>query len=375
MAEQRVVAEDHSQMLLPISELRPLAESELQPMISATSRLDSFHLERRETHPLPDAQDLPESIYGAAMMATLRSSQTKHAASAVHGVTSLVFICLVFNILMQFYVLYCTKLYVCTPAVNAVRALYAKFHREVFEDGVLSMELFGEFEDVEALCQIPLSQPLFFLSILVVWTCTCWVDLSESVQYLQLWFMLDRPEKGQKTKVETTDDTVVATSASLQTKATVICCVLLPKIGIACYLWLLGARWLVATTSFQDLMLNAVALSFITGLDELIYSAVFPEDIKALVQMYKIARPGGTPALASPSKAGVGSDDAYMLLARKHNRQTLKRIVCMILTMLSLVALPVVYLRYLQQVLPGYKWDVHGPCESRMSALLHVDLN
>mmetsp|Transcript_25935 Transcript_25935/g.86367 ORF Transcript_25935/g.86367 Transcript_25935/m.86367 type:complete len:92 (-) Transcript_25935:57-332(-) len=91
--------------------------------------------------------------------------------------------------------------------------------------------------------------------------------------------------------------------------------------------------------------------------------------------MYKIARPGGTPALASPSKAGVGSDDAYMLLARKHNRQTLKRIVCMILTMLSLVALPVVYLRYLQQVLPGYKWDVHGPCESRMSALLHVDLN
>jgi len=373
MAEQRVVAEDHSQRLLPISELRPLAESELQPMISATSRLDSFHLERRETHPLPDAQDLPESIYGAAMMATLRSSQTKHAASAVHGVTSLVFICLVFNILMQFYVLYCTKLYVCTPAVNAVRALYAKFHREVFEDGVLSMELFGEFEDVEALCQIPLSQPLFFLSILVVWTCTCWVDLSESVQYLQLWFMLDRPEKGQKTKVETTDDTVVATSASLQTKATVICCVLLPKIGIACYLWLLGARWLVATTSFQDLMLNAVALSFITGLDELIYSAVFPEDIKALVQMYKIARPGPE-SVASPSKAAtVGGDDAHTVIMRRHSRQTLKRIFCMLLTMLSLLVLPMIYMRFLQQVLPGYKWDVHGPCESRISNLMHAD--
>jgi len=373
MAEQRVVAEDHWQMLLPISELRPLAESELQPMISATSRLDSFHLERRETHPLPDAQDLPESIYGAAMMATLRSSQTKHAASAVHGVTSLVFICLVFNILMQFYVLYCTKLYVCTPAVNAVRALYAKFHREVFEDGVLSMELFGEFEDVEALCQIPLSQPLFFLSILVVWTCTCWVDLSESVQYLQLWFMLDRPENGQKTKVETTDDTVVATSASLQTKATVICCVLLPKIGIACYLWLLGARWLVATTSFQDLMLNAVALSFITGLDELIYSAVLPEDIKALVQMYKIARPCGE-SVASPSKAAtIGGDDAYTVIMRRHSRQTLKRIFCMLLTMLSLLVLPMIYMRFLQQVLPGYKWDVHGPCESRISSLMHAN--
>jgi len=373
MAEQRVVAEDHWQMLLPISELRPLAESELQPMISATSRLDSFHLERRETHPLPDAQDLPESIYGAAMMATLRSSQTKHAASAVHGVTSLVFICLVFNILMQFYVLYCTKLYVCTPAVNAVRALYAKFHREVFEDGVLSMELFGEFEDVEALCQIPLSQPLFFLSILVVWTCTCWVDLSESVQYLQLWFMLDRPENGQKTKVETTDDTVVATSASLQTKATVICCVLLPKIGIACYLWLLGARWLVATTSFQDLMLNAVALSFITGLDELIYSAVIPEDIKALVQMYKIARPGPE-SVASPSKAAtVVGDDAYTVIMRRHSRQTLKRIFCMLLTMLSLLVLPMIYMRFLQQVLPGYKWDIHGPCESRISDLMHAD--
>merc|ERR1719356_1909567 len=61
-------------------------------------------------------KDLPENIYGAAMMAIIRSTQSYHGA--VHGVTFCVFAGLVLNVLMQFYVLWCTRLYICVPAVS-----------------------------------------------------------------------------------------------------------------------------------------------------------------------------------------------------------------------------------------------------------------
>lgn len=64
-----------------------------------------------------------------------------------------------------------------------------------------------------------------------------------------------------------------------------------PEVVIAVVLWWLGSSWLVSTTSFQDLLLNAVALAFVTELDELIYKVLVPEDIKATVQSYAISRP------------------------------------------------------------------------------------
>merc|ERR1719401_2608255 len=93
------------------------------------------------------------------------------------------------------------------------------------------------------------------------------------------------------TTVEDSEGHVLITAADRKTKAFAIAMIFVPKIIIAVYLWLLGARWLIATTSFQDLLLNAVALAFITELDELVYQALVPDDIHVLVQSYKIAKP------------------------------------------------------------------------------------
>merc|ERR1712217_450931 len=128
------------------------------------------------------------------------------------------------------------------------------------------------------------------MDVLIVWTATCWVDLLETFPFMSLWWSLDRPIHDDMTVVEDDDDNVVLTAADRRTKGIVIGTILVPKVVIAIYLWWLGARWLVATTSFQELLLNAVALAFITELDELIYLAMVPEDIQMLVQSYKIAR-------------------------------------------------------------------------------------
>lgn len=250
-------------------------------MAIAKHEFDMFHT--------PAAGNLPESIYGAAMMTVIRSSQTR--SRTVHGVTICVLGGLALNIVMQFYVLYCTRLYICVPAIKAVRGLYMQYHDEVFAGGLFSDEAWASFTRSEELCQIPLSQPLFFVAVLICWTGTIWADLLESFHYISLWGSLCKPSSSHFVVVEAQDGIVLLTAAHAKTKAFVFATILLPKVVIASVLWWLGSSWLVATTSFQDLLLNAVALAFVTELDELIYQVLVPEDIKATVQSYGIARP------------------------------------------------------------------------------------
>jgi len=312
--------------------------------------------------------DLPDNIYGAAMMSFIRSSQTYH--SVVHLVTTCIFAGLVLNLVIQFYVLICTKVYITAPAVLAVRDLYQTFHEQVFEDGIFSQARWDNFKQSDALCQMPLSQPMFFLCILSIWTATCWVDLLDSYKYLSLWMGLPAPQGERKTEVESGEDdaeTVVLVGATKLAKAFALGMILIPKIVIACLLWWLGARWLVATTSFQDLLLNAVALAFITELDELIYMSLMPGDIQAMVQTFKIK---SLPAKAKPNpRLSRRQAELADFVAYRDKRLALM-MGQMAMTALVVVALPLAYMYRLQRVLPGYKFDVHRPCQSNMGSML-----
>eukprot|EP00443_Scrippsiella_acuminata_P048507 CAMPEP_0115187034 /NCGR_PEP_ID=MMETSP0270-20121206/10288_1 /TAXON_ID=71861 /ORGANISM="Scrippsiella trochoidea, Strain CCMP3099" /LENGTH=434 /DNA_ID=CAMNT_0002600175 /DNA_START=164 /DNA_END=1466 /DNA_ORIENTATION=- len=321
---------------------------------------------QRDLQSLPDFFDLPESIYGAAMMAVVRSSQTYR--KTVHGVTSCVFVGLGINIFTQFYVLYCTKLYICAPAIHAIRELYAHYHQEVFIDGVFSHDAWENFDHAESLCQVPLSQPMFFMAILTIWTATCWVDLSESFRYLLFWCNLRQPEHSHATEVDFCDGNVLTTAASRRTKISIVVFVLVPKVMIAMYLWLLGARWLTATTGFQDLILNAVALAFITELDELIYAVVVPEDIQGLVRMYKITRQCCDSPLPIPG--ALKDVESFQTISNNRDKKFRMRIAWMLGVMFIVFALPVVYMYRLQHVLPNYHWDVHAPCQARIADLI-----
>mmetsp|Transcript_150408 Transcript_150408/g.382303 ORF Transcript_150408/g.382303 Transcript_150408/m.382303 type:complete len:163 (-) Transcript_150408:732-1220(-) len=134
--------------------------AEYMPIMRSKSSI-SFQITQKDVCPLPLMKDMPESIYGAAMMAVIRSSQTFHNKS-VHGISFCVFVGLALNVITQFYVLYCTKLYICVPAVSKVRRLYEAFHWDTFVDGQFSEEAWEHFSQAGELCQLPLSQPMFF---------------------------------------------------------------------------------------------------------------------------------------------------------------------------------------------------------------------
>lgn len=56
------------------------------------------------------------------------------------------------------------------------------------------------------------------------------------------------------------------------------------QLSVACILLIYGSLWLVATTEMSDLVLNAVALGYITQIDEVMFSTVIPRPVRVLVQ-------------------------------------------------------------------------------------------
>jgi len=319
------------------------------------SEKELLQVEAVECHPFGEVCDLPETIYGAAMMVACLLAQGK--LGAMHGVGATVMLGLVMNVVMQSYVLYCTRVFITYPAVKQVRALYAHYHTEVWPDGVFSEEAWGDFDNAEQLCQMPFSQPLFFTAILLTWTGTCMVDIKETLKFINLWWQLPTPTSTERgVDLKKTDDGIMASSASGLVKFLVITFVLLPKLLIAMLLWWLGARWLSATPSFSNLLLNAVALAFITALSELIYQTLVPEDVMALVNTYKIKR------LYDVDFEEHKDDHEYLQHLR--DRVFVWRMLNMIGSLVLVVGIPFVYFRFLQQVLPDYKWDIHEVCET-----------
>lgn len=268
---------------------------------------------------------LIESIYGTAMAMTAEAAQSPRGA--VLCTAALTYAYLLVNFVFQGYLLYAIRIYICVPAALEVRSIYDDFRAATHVDGALSQELWHHWDDHEKvrLCQVPLSQPVLFVALLLVWTSHVQADVRETLDYAISWANLPRPEdidcKGQA-KLRDDDGLLVVEAASREVKAFVFGLILLPKFAIAVVLWWLGASWLTATTSFGDLVLNAVALAFITDVDEIFYRSLVAQELKNVT-----TRP-----------------------------RCLKSLVTMVLLTLSLTTVPAVYLRYHQDVIPEYQW-------------------
>lgn len=55
------------------------------------------------------------------------------------------------------------------------------------------------------------------------------------------------------------------------------------QVGISMFLLFVGARWLVTTTRASDLVLNAVALTYIMEIDELMFATVVPRQVHDII--------------------------------------------------------------------------------------------
>lgn len=299
-----------------------------------------------------DTRGMIESIYGTAMAATVEAAHNPRPAVLI--TTAVTYAYLLINFIFQGYLLYAIRVFICVPAASEVRHIYDDFLEATHVDGKFSEELWGQWDDSEKvrLCQVPLSQPVLCVALLLIWTSYVQADIRETLNYALAWIKLPRPEElGVKRTLTLKAESgqQVVESASMIVKAVVIIAVLLPKFLIAVVLWWLGAFWLIATTSFPDLVLNAVALAFITDVDELFYRSLVSEELKTLT---------GKCEIRLKSSCDLSQTQRSLCIVGQ-----------MILASLTVAIGPVFFLCYHQDVLPEYRWDLGQPCHSVLNDL------
>jgi len=104
-----------------------------------------------------------------------------------------------------------------------------------------------------------------------------WV-LSNTKEYRRIWSIMmaiiNLKSQDPRTNVEDAgDEGKYVTSATAATKGFLIVCILLPRFLVSAFLLVFGLEFLAVTVNIGDIILNACALEFISGIDELIFEA------------------------------------------------------------------------------------------------------
>jgi len=329
---------------------------------------------------IQDDGPLDEDTFGMAVVALVRDSYflSRHPhlgrCSRLTRIATTLMV-LFMTVGFQVFILSEIKRFVSSKAVHDIRNAYEKFENATYlcpehpencfrtftnhnrgrpeskpSEEVMYQRLSSmpETDQLEA-CSIPLSQPYFFFAVLVVWTTTVLREVrSTYTSTMRIVSIRTTLNMANALLYEDADDDGRAADAAHSHKATIVgltrdfkiffVWMQVMRLGIALYLLWIGCRWLLATNQFSDLILNAVALEFVLCLKEMFYTALMPERNKVdLIDTIVPQYPRTMPA----------SSNTFM--------QTIFYVV------VSFVWV-ILYMRYFQQVLPSYNFDVHAPC-------------
>eukprot|EP00929_Paragymnodinium_shiwhaense_P082046 TRINITY_DN4308_c0_g2_i1.p1 TRINITY_DN4308_c0_g2~~TRINITY_DN4308_c0_g2_i1.p1 ORF type:complete len:358 (+),score=61.34 TRINITY_DN4308_c0_g2_i1:89-1162(+) len=246
-------------------------------------------------------QALPEDIFSLAIMSIVRDTQqmtsTKENNKLVRSARLCTSLTLVFgNMFMQAFLIYMIREYVELPAVKMVQDEYTDFvvymygNNTVLVDGrylrgagSYNAALFDGYpvEKKKVVCRIPLSQPHFLGTILLIWTLTCIGDMQKSVDLFKLTITV--PDVGDMSYSMRkfvssglfstgTEKVILGLTRDLKFLIGIFIC--FPRVLIDAGLLWLGCRWLTATPDFEELVLNGIALEFVLLTRELLYRTV-----------------------------------------------------------------------------------------------------
>eukprot|EP00929_Paragymnodinium_shiwhaense_P055227 TRINITY_DN27689_c0_g1_i1.p1 TRINITY_DN27689_c0_g1~~TRINITY_DN27689_c0_g1_i1.p1 ORF type:complete len:395 (-),score=77.79 TRINITY_DN27689_c0_g1_i1:317-1501(-) len=326
--------------------------------------------EEQEEHVTMPNEGLDEDMYGMTVCSLVRDMyflQGKRGVgltrySRIASTTLLMLTC----IALQVFLLVEVKHFVSAKAVHDIREAYDIFEKEMYSEHELSPHGkhrgIGKMKDASVfykmpeeqqgdVCRIPLSQPAFFSAVLFIWSLTCLTEVKKSHRLFEaLVWQVDTIESmaGALQKDESDPECYVVVGITRGTKAAIVILVILPRLCITCFLLWLGCRWLLATNNFCDLILNAVALEFILVLKELIYNALLPARSKVDLVRTSIK-----------TERKEKTDLSHFL-------GSLVWGVVAAIWVTSYMGVKG-YWSGFQQVLPGYKWDVHEVCEPWVS--------
>jgi hypothetical protein len=239
-------------------------------------------------------RDLDENAYGCAAVALVRES-TKLALELRRGTPyplTLLRLCaslglMAVNLVLQFTILRYISSYVVEPAVRDVQLKYSHFHANVFhEDGSLNDEAWGSYAYKNDICEITMADSTFYYLVLLLWTLRILEELRKIHHFLEEILSIKTCAKAEE-QLEFTDTgnpelggRCLITSLTCTMKTLLIALVALPRLVIAGYLLVLGCRWLSASANFGDMVLNALALVFVTDIDEILYDSILPAALK-----------------------------------------------------------------------------------------------
>lgn len=242
--------------------------------------------------------DLPEDIYGAAMFSIIFDFYdifTPHGnADELHtgmNILRVIFVNIVLmtNFALQIGMLYWIFIYVVLPSIHTVENVYQKYHAEIFDAA-------GQYDSAswatwpegnkEELCGIAFASYWFMFAILCLW---CYSMLIELRKTERLQKDIKSVEDCQKLE-DVIDDSgeyprIVKLTKGLDWLLFLV--IIVPKLLIGFALLMIGMVWLMATDSFADLILNAVALEFVVSIDEVLFEAAMPLTIREKVMEIK----------------------------------------------------------------------------------------
>jgi hypothetical protein len=255
----------------------------------------------------PEYVDLDDDVYSAVIFTLTTDVSELYSTTDSDGLDIKVNIyracftltLLAVNYLLQIGILVWVYWYVASPTLHRAQRVYQRYHHDVFEDGEFQEELWNawDWKQQHALCRIAFSNYWFLYAILSLWWLAMVTEATKTWTLFTKINSLGHTNDGsQMVKIKLSDedpDEDVNHVYSLLISVRIGLCtlIILPKFAIAAGLLWVGSVWLAATDSFENLVLNSVALTFIINIDESIFQGLVPGTMKTNIGKTKLVRP------------------------------------------------------------------------------------
>lgn len=306
--------------------------------------------------------DIPEDTYGAAILTIVKETQEIYRQHNDQGCVDALMramfamALLVFNLVLQFCLLGFMEWQVVGPAVHHVQTRYKEFHTMAYDiDGSFRADLWASYEGKSELCQIVMTNRPFLCSILFIWTTAILQEFRLTENLVgSLFRMPSCVHGGAMMLVEHGEDRSTIVALTSQTRTLVLVFVCIPKFAISVYMLALGYRWLSACTSFENLVMNTVSMSFVLHIDEMLFNTFLPAAYRKLVADIDFFFEESLDECEQSSKSQWVSYAA----------STMYLLVAFIFVLL--------YVVLLQEILPSDLTDVRHHCHRYMSSLQPV---
>jgi len=273
--------------------------------------------------------------------------------------------CLGINIWLQLMIVSKVDQFIVAGAVHNTQENYMKYHSEVFDkNGHFLPDVWHDWDGPkDMLCGMGLSKVKFTGSIIFLWTIRMLSEVRSCIQLTYDIFSVARTSNtsnslgtkhghsNQRHTVAVLDDNNELEGfdvmiIGMPARVYLALFVTLPKLLVGVALLYGGCRWFAATESWEELILNALALEFVISIDELMFEAFTPLRAKETVEKTRLVHVEEDHDANSKSPAD------------KMFRDTLSRL----LQLFVCLAWAFLYTTKLQQVIPNFPHDIHEPC-------------